>query len=173
MNRKSEPDEDQCVTMCLEVNEEQAGNEKLTCFNCNKIGMRSCPQLACINCCNDEKCPAHQSGRLMRKQMTDLLEGNNEITKLAAEKRQNAVRNGIFHFEPALLYMQETLVCWSLQKYFENPKLRDDALRKSDRRRDQLVRSRKFRSKPKLSRRKKFDMVLNSLYEKSLKSNDS
>jgi hypothetical protein len=88
-------------------------------------------------------------------------------------KRSKLLKHGRFR-EPGFVYQGDTVIIWSLRDYISNPKWREDALRKSNRRRARTTDAMEATdltqklSKPRRNRRKRFRRTMESLYKKSL-----
>ena len=108
-----------------------------------------------------------------------IIEGKHELQIRCKKQRALAVKHGAFH-ESAFRYLGESLLIWDLKKYLENPKLKDDAIRKSRRYvESQLytkVHPKTFKKRKQFgmetpkneSRRKRFRRIIEHLYKKSL-----
>ena len=92
-----------------------------------------------------------------------------------------AVTPGAFPGEPAFRYLQESLVVWDCRRYLDNPKWREDAIRRSERNkraREVFVAaagSKKEEEGPKKrrkeeGRKRRFQRIMNDLYEASVKA---
>ena len=93
-----------------------------------------------------------------------------------------AVTPGAFPGEPAFRYLQESLVVWDCRQYLDNPKWREDAIRRSERNkraREVFVAagggsgSKKEEGGPKKrkkeeGRKRRFQRIMNELYEASV-----
>ena len=91
-----------------------------------------------------------------------------------------AVTPGAFPGEPAFRYLQESLVVWDCRRYLDNPKWREDAIRRSERNkraREVFVAaggSKKEeeggpkKRKKEEGRKRRFQRIMNELYEASI-----
>ena len=95
-----------------------------------------------------------------------------------------AVTPGAFPGEPAFRYLQESLVVWDCRQYLDNPKWREDAIRRSERNK----RAREVfvaaggsgstkkeeedgpKKRKKEGRKRRFQRIMNELYEASAKA---
>ena len=94
------------------------------------------------------------------------------------------VTPGAFPGEPAIRYLQESLVVWDCRQYLDNPKWREDAIRRSERNK----RAREVfvaaggsgstkkeeedgpKKRKKEGRKRRFQRIMNELYEASAKA---
>ncbi|MEM1010237.1 MAG: hypothetical protein AAGJ35_14680 [Myxococcota bacterium] len=97
-----------------------------------------------------------------------VLEGSTGIQQRAAQLRSQKTRPGAFR-EPNILYMNQTIEIWNLQRYLANPKLKEEAMRRSEKRRARETFQRK-RLKPS---RKRFRAIVEAKYQKGLAKNAS
>ena len=98
-----------------------------------------------------------------------------------------AVTPGAFPGEPAFRYLQESLVVWDCRQYLDNPKWREDAIRRSERNkraREVFVAAGAAGSgstkkeeeedgpkkRKKEGRKRRFQRIMNELYEASAKA---
>ncbi len=114
------------------------------------------------------------------KRKETILNGTDEITLAAAEKRNAKVLPGAFH-ESNLEYFGDTVTVWDVREFLNNPKWRDDALRKS-RRQEEMQKFEKKqgnhdetqimggKKRKRTCRRKMFASIWEDLYQKSLKT---
>lgn len=140
---------------------------------------KDCQQKACIHCCTDNTCEPHRETRGTLKRKEAILNGTDEITLAAAEKRNAKVLSGAFH-ESNLEYFGDTITVWDVREFLDNPKWRDDALRKSRWQEEMqkfeksLVNNDEKQSKDgkkrkRKYRREKFASICEDLYRESLK----
>ena len=94
------------------------------------------------------------------------------------------VTPGAFPGEPAFRYLQESLIVWNCRQYLDNPKWREDAIRRSERNkraREVFVAAagsgstKKEEDGPKKrkkeeGRKRRFQRIMNELYEASAKA---
>jgi len=137
-----------------------------------------CTQTACLTCCSDTQCATHNETRENHLWKEHVLAGTTDTQKQAKEIRAKAIPPGRFK-ESNFSYMGDSVVLWDIQQYFSNDTWREDALRKSNKRK-----TRQFnhdcssgRSAPsgaaasgKKGRRQRFHDTMEALYLKSLKS---
>ena len=95
------------------------------------------------------------------------------------------VTPGAFPGEPAFRYLQESLIVWDCRQYLDNPKWREDAIRRSERNK----RAREVfvaaggsgstkkeeeedgpKKRKKEGRKRRFQRIMNELYEASAKA---
>jgi len=104
------------------------------CALCSKrFAVKECSLTACTQCCTDESCERHKRLREQALWKERVIAGTTMIQTHAREKRSKLLKPGRFR-EPGFVYQGDTVVIWSLREYMRNPKWRDDALRKSNRR---------------------------------------
>ena len=104
-----------------------------------------------------------------------ILNSQHPINLEAKKIRELKTQAGAFH-EPALKYMNESLLIWSFEKYMKNQKRRDDSIRKSRRFVEgNLYKMFKFKERKQIglpykkeSRRIRFKRVMDHLYRESL-----
>jgi hypothetical protein len=139
-------------------------NEK--CSKCDKrLAREGCTQSACLLCCTDVSgCEPHSKSRAQAQWRKDVLEGATEIQRLAAQRRKlriPEVPGKRFFRESGFVYQGDTVVIWDLHKYARNAKWRDDAIRKSLRRRKTITPA----DRPRLRiNRQRFRRIMNELY---------
>jgi len=104
------------------------------CRNCNKrLAREGCTQAACLNCCDDDGCEKHKKGKEQAIWKRQVLEGTTDIQVMAKRIRSRVIPKKRFR-EQGFAYAGDTVVIWNLREYLRNPKWREDALRKSSRR---------------------------------------
>jgi len=141
--------------------------------------IKACTQQACIKCCTDNQCEGHREQREKDREKELIMEGKHPLQILANQQRASAVKPGAYH-EPAFRYLGETILIWDLGQYMANPKLRDDAIRKSRRyiESQMYIRTQSRNLKRKQfamdtpeneNRTKRFKRVMEHLYQTSLK----
>mmetsp|Transcript_31634 Transcript_31634/g.63077 ORF Transcript_31634/g.63077 Transcript_31634/m.63077 type:complete len:149 (+) Transcript_31634:481-927(+) len=140
---------------------------------------KDCQQKACMQCCTDTTCEPHRETRGTLKRKEAILNGTDEITLAAAEKRNAKVLSGAFH-ESNLEYFGDTVTVWDVSEFLDNPKWRDDALRKS-RWQEEIQKfensqgnndgkqSKEGKERKRKCRREKFASICEDLYQESLK----
>ena len=92
------------------------------------------------------------------------------------------VTPGAFPGEPAFRYLQESLIVWDCRQYLDNPKWREDAIRRSERNkraREVFVAAAGSKKeeeggpkkrKKEEGRKRRFQRIMNELYETSAKA---
>jgi hypothetical protein len=159
---------------------------KVKCRKCDKrTAKEGCTQLACIQCCDDDLgCESHKKQRALALWKEQVLAGKTDVQIEAARIRKMRIQNGIgkqrcFFREPGFVYQGDTVVVWDIRAYASNPKWRDDAIRKSTRRKraelaakigvhenGSTLPHRRLRNS-----RKRFSRIMNVLYESMGQSN--
>lgn len=150
----------------------------------------ACSQLACIKCCTDvDGCEGHRALREEKRRQDEILAGTSAVNVRAAKQRKMTVTPGAFPGEPAFRYLQESLIVWDCRQYLDNPKWREDAIRRSERNKrarevfvaagrssigkaeeeDETTTGPK-KKKKKEGRKRRFQRIMNELYEASAKS---
>lgn len=140
------------------------------CSKCQKrLAREGCTQMACLNCCSDlDGCETHKKPRAQALLKEQILAGTTETQKLAAAKRRMRIpETGRFFREPGFVYQGDTVVIWDLRAYASNPKWREDALRKSIRRK--RARSLEAHRPPLRTSRKRFHRIVEKFHHQSLK----
>lgn len=136
---ETEPERDESVrdaTLNMTI-ESRPTSSNVKCVKCNRrLAREGCTQSACILCCEDlTGCESHRKPRLHALWKEQVLAGTTEVQQLAAAKRKMRIPSGRRFFrEPGFVYQGDTVVIWDLQAYAQNPKWRDDAVRKAVRR---------------------------------------
>lgn len=144
------------------------------CSKCNRLARKKCSQQACAQCCNDTQCEAHQQFRLRES----IINGTHPVQIRAKKQRSLAVQSNTFR-EKGFKYMGETVLIWSFDTYMDNPKWKEEAIRKmkknfiiinnSRTRVNQLKRKQFGTSVPDgEGQKKRFSRVMQYLYEKSI-----
>ena len=97
-----------------------------------------------------------------------IMSGTTAVQLALQTKKSKAIGKGRFR-EPGFTFMGDTVIIFSLKEYLANPKWKDDALRKANKRRAResgnttvVVGWR--------NNRKRFRMIMQKLYEKSLQA---
>jgi hypothetical protein len=123
----------------------------------------ACIQSACLSCCSDLQCEGHREARENAQWKEAVLNGTTEIHIKAKVKRASAVLPGSFR-EPGFLYLHQTITLWDRNKFMKNKKWKEDAIRRSEKRRARNVST----SNPVVGNsRKRFRTVMEDLYCKS------
>jgi hypothetical protein len=100
--------------------------------------------------------------------------GTSEVQRDAKNKRAKLITNKgqLMRFrEPGFVYMGDTVMIWNLQDYLQNPKWKEDALRKSSKRkaRQEDIEGEGSRRSVGTGSRKRFRRVMERLYEQTLR----
>ena len=151
-----------------------------------------CVQSACIQCCTDPTCEPHREARETLRKNQAILDGTDVITRMATKKRSSKVAKGAFK-EPNIHYFGETVLLWNVREFMDNTKWRETAIRRSKRKLDScdgIIERRNNKrgrtdntqqnctdeteaslasTKPKKSRKKRFEEVCKALLQNSLK----
>jgi hypothetical protein len=133
-----------------------------------------CTQSVCLKCCDDDDCEAHKEQRDQALFREQVLGGTSLIQREAKYKRSKLIAKGRFR-EPGFCYMGDTVIIWNLREYLDNPKWKEDALRKSSKRKARSLEagdeSSKF--KPLANSRKRFRRIMEELYQNTLQESSS
>lgn len=110
------------------------------CIVCrSRLYRENCTRQACSLCCNDDECEDHRIIKRKAQLKAQILEGKHYIQQHAAQIRSNHIssitRRLLPIREPNIVYQGETVVIWDIREYAKNKKWRDNAVRKSLRRR--------------------------------------
>jgi hypothetical protein len=120
----------------LEPQRKRSKTTNLPCSICQRRqSRRGCSQMACATCCTDQNnCVAHKEARdkLLWKQQ--ILDGTTTTNRLAQEMRQRKLPNKQFR-EPGFCYLGDTVLIWSLKEFEKRTLWKEEAIRKSERRR--------------------------------------
>lgn len=136
------------------------------CKHTKKINV-GCTQSVCLKCCTDlEGCSVHKEQRDQAAFREQVINGTTDIQRELLTRRSKIVLPGRFR-EPGFAYMGDTVVIWNLREYLANPKWKEEALRKSAKRR---VRNGEKDGYVLKNSRKRFRRIIQSLYEASLDS---
>ena len=162
----------------------------LKCGLCGKNKSRKgCTKNLCIKCCSDDSCLVHKEQRQQAKFREQVMSGTTPIQLEAKEKRSKVVnptstvakhKHAFLFREKGFGYLGDTVIVWRLKEYLNNSKWKEDALRKSSKRKQQFQHQESSATtscnKKGTSRRKRCRQVLENLYQQSLKNtstNDS
>jgi hypothetical protein len=155
---------------------------KVKCQKCDKRSAKEgCTQLACIQCCDDGLgCESHKKQRSLAIWKEQVLSGTTDVQIEAARIRKMKIQSGngkqrCFFREPGFVYQGDTVVIWDIRAYASNPKWRDDAIRKSTRRKRAELATKigvhengtTFPNRRLRNSRKRFSRIMNDLYEKN------
>jgi hypothetical protein len=152
---------------------ESNSNEK--CAKCEKrLAREGCTQAACLICCTDVSgCEPHNKSRAQAQWKKDVLAGQTEIQLLAAQRRKlriPEVSGKRFFWESGFVYQGDSVVIWDLREFASNAKWRDDAIRKSLRRRKTTTSV----DRPRLRiNRRRFRRIMNELYNNMVPDHSS
>jgi hypothetical protein len=142
------------------------------CGKCSRFAAKECTRAYCFQCCDDEACEKHKKLREIALFKEHILAGTTDIQLLAKEKRAKLLPPGRFR-EPGFVYQGDTVVIWSLREYMRNPKWREDAVRKSNRRKarrsDAITSDDQMESfrRPIGNSRKRFRQIFEELHRQS------
>ena len=138
-----------------------------------------CTKSACLACCDDKTCVTHKEVREHAQWKEQVLAGTTPLQLLVKEKRSKAIPAGRFK-EQDFSYLGDTVVLWDLDQYYANAAWREDAIRKSKKRRTRqlnhdlsttgglaaAVTSNKASNRK--TRRQRCHDIMEALYQKSL-----
>ncbi|CAB9519582.1 expressed unknown protein [Seminavis robusta] len=158
-------------------NSTTTSNTNTKCSKCAKrAARRGCTQHACLNCCDDNGCATHLEVREQAQWREQVLAGTTPLQVRAEELRNKAIPPGRFK-ESGFSYLGDSVVLWDLQQYLTNPTWKEEAVRKSNKRKTRqrnndlataaAVIPNGHRKK---NRRQRFQDVMDGLYQKSLSS---
>lgn len=164
-----------------ETHETTPSKEK--CVICRTRNLREgCTRLACLVCCDDiEKCEAHRKPRLQAEFKTSIMEGTHFIQQEAARIRSLRIppmaRRLLNVREPNILYQGDTVVIWDIRSYGGNARWKDDAIRKSNKRKlsttNQELQLHQSNAVKRLrNNRKRFHRVIEKLYVSSIQEHE-
>lgn len=132
--------------------------------------------MMCFTCCEDPHCASHAELREQNHYRDQVLAGNNPIQLLAKEKRAKAIPPGRSK-EPGFSFLGDTVVIWDLCQYMAKKEWREDALRKTKKRKARQLNheiggetdqtSTAAPRSGKMSRRERFEKTMDQLYQKS------
>lgn len=114
----------------------------------------------------------HDELREKERWKEQVLAGTTPTQLKAKEIREKAIPKGRFR-ERDFCYLGDTLVLWDLKQYLANPAWRDDAVRKSKKRKmrqlnNEVGNAPMISSSKRRNRRKRFQQKMEELYQKSL-----
>ena len=139
----------------------------------------------CLTCCTDTDCATHKEVREKEKWREQVLAGTTPTQLKAKEIRAKAIPKGRFK-ETDFNFLGDTVLVWDTHQYMDNPMWREDAIRKSKKRKlrqlnNELANSSAASSSAndgihssnaavgrKMSRKKRFEQTMEMLYQKSL-----
>jgi hypothetical protein len=108
--------------------------ESKKCGTCQKrVASKGCVISCCVQCCDNDTCEKHLQIKEKQRWKEQVLSGTTEIQKLAREKQLLLLHKKRFR-EPGFKYVGDTVVIWSIYEYAQNNKWREDAIRRSNRR---------------------------------------
>ena len=158
------------TTLATTLEMTKSSPQKLNCSQCKtRRATRDCTQTRCFNCCDPSiHCEKHQIVRQRNKEKQDILAGTHEIQRIAKELRNKKLTKGRFR-EKGFVYTGDTVVIWNVYEYNQNPKWREDAIRRSIRRkaRDPFL-GHSNRSKTKQSKPKRFRQWMDQSLQKHI-----
>jgi hypothetical protein len=142
---------------------------------CNKrLAREGCTQTACLHCCDDvDGCISHQKPRAQAHFKEQILAGTTLVQQEANAKRKLqlcAPSKGKFFFrEPGFKYQGDTVVIWDVRAYAQNPRWKEDAIRKALRRQKATNNNTDWEILPPLrNSRKRFHQLVEQWYQTSL-----
>lgn len=145
----------------------------MTCLPSLSILQIGCTQSACLACCEDTTCVTHNEVREHAHWKEQVLAGTTPQQLIAKEKRSKAIPPGRFK-EQDFSYLGDSVVLWDLDQFLGNPAWREDAIRKSKKRRTRQLNhdlsTGLATSKPatKKNRRQRFHDTFEALFQQSL-----
>jgi hypothetical protein len=148
-----------------------SNGKKEKCVKCSRrVARDGCTQQACLLCCNDvEGCESHRRPRQQAAWKEQVLAGTTAVQRAAAERRRLRIPAKSFMREPGFVYSGDTVVIWDIRVFASVPKWKEDALRKSLRRKKQQLESATLAQeerRPKRLRnsRKRFHRIMEERY---------
>lgn len=136
--------------------------------------------MSCFKCCQNLNCPGHKQAREQAAWKEKVVSGTTDVQKLAKELRSKQRLPPKRFKEPGFVYTGDTIVIWNLREYMKNPKWREDAVRKSVRRKDRHTATNFSAGKdsfqthatnqrrPGGNSRRRFHRIIEELYRQSL-----
>mmetsp|Transcript_73444 Transcript_73444/g.212724 ORF Transcript_73444/g.212724 Transcript_73444/m.212724 type:complete len:162 (+) Transcript_73444:73-558(+) len=149
--------------------EEAAGSSGFgKCSKCSRKARKGCTQSVCLKCCTDlEHCSVHREQREQAAFREQVLEGTTEVQLALKSKQSRLINKGRFH-ETGFTYMGDTVIIWNLRDYLQDPKRKEDALRKSSKRMSlQRVKLGSQGPMERMGRRKRFRKIMQQLYQQN------
>jgi hypothetical protein len=116
-------------------------NRENKCAKCKtRLCREGCTQSACLICCDDLiNCEAHKKPRLQATFKAQVMEGSHfiqqEVARIRSLRIPPSSRRSLHIREPNILYQGDTVVIWDIRAYARNSKWKDDATRRSLKRR--------------------------------------
>ena len=128
-----------------------------------------CTQQSCLHCCTSTECESHADSRAKQQYHANLLQGNTEIALRAKQVRSLTLLPGAFH-ESGFVSLKQTIKIWDLQEFLANPKWKEDAIRKSQKRKAREYETTAASDGPPRLKnsRKRFHLLLDNLYKKNV-----
>jgi len=109
-------------------------NSSTKCKVCTaRLAKKGCSQFACLYCCSDTDCEGHRESREQTKWKQLVLTGATIEQKKAAQKRSHSIVERSFR-EKSFVYVNQTILLWSLNEFMNHPKWREDAIRRAEKR---------------------------------------
>jgi hypothetical protein len=144
------------------------------CSVCHRRwALKGCTHNACAACCTDVACERHDKLREHAAWKEQVLAGTTDIQRQAQSTRARMLKPRRF-CEPGFLYQGDTVVIWNVRTYLQNAKWKEDAIRKSVRRKarrkdgggtaSDMARHEQSRRNGK----QRFRIVMEQLYQQSL-----
>ena len=132
--------------------------------------------MSCLTCCDDENCATHLEVKEQNQYREQVLAGTTPTQLMAKDKRSKAIPAGRSR-EPGFSYLGDSVMVWDLYQYMANPAWREDALRKTKKRKTRQLNhelsgetTSATRGRAKKCRRERFADVMEALYQKSQSS---
>lgn len=137
----------------------------------NNLPILGCSQGSCLHCCTSTDCESHAESRAKQKYHAELLQGNTEIARQAKQVRALALIPGAFR-ESGFVSMKQTIKIWDLREFMANPKWKEDAIRRSQKRKARDSETTTASEAPPTleNSRKRFRLFLDNWYSQSLDS---
>ena len=151
----------------------------LRCAKCSNKAKKGCVHSLCLKCCVDSACEVHKEQRAQALFREQVMAGTTAVQLQAKEKRamqihkKNTTNRNRFFRESGFEYMGDTIVIFKLSDYLNEPKLKEEALRKSAKRKQMVIgregSSINQKKERKISRQRRCRQVMESLYQQTLK----
>lgn len=163
------------------------------CAKCQKrVATKGCVLASCLQCCDaGEKCEKHLQIKEKNQWKEQVIAGTTYIQVQAREKRRMMLhkqKRTTLLREPLFQYAGDTVVIWSIYAYNKNNDWRDDAIRRSNRRKAREQDSalcapagtennnlnrvepkmKRLKTTPVRNSKKRFRRIMEKLYQESL-----
>jgi len=140
------------------------------CTKCKtRLSRRGCSDSACLLCCTDENCAAHAESREKAKCNDNILNRTTDIAHEAKRQRGCALKPGTFR-EGGFLFTEQSIKIWDIGEFMANQKWKEDAIRRSQKRKAREENSDKCTLK---ICRKRFHALIEERYNNSSQQNES